>query len=113
MGLGLGLTVGQVGRQVWHHVAADQLPPEVIILTLAVLTLVQIVVLLEGAARCGQTDTQISPGKQLLCPQKPSWDGCCRTLHNIEVHPAIPPHSHSCKHRSKAAPCLSPSSAMQ
>lgn len=72
--------MGQVSRQVWHHVAADQLPPEVVILTLAVLTLVQVVVLLEGAARCRQTerqtDTHISPGKQLLRPQKPSWDRC-------------------------------------
>lgn len=40
----------QVSRQVRHHVAADELPPEVIVLTLAVLALVQVAVLLEGAA---------------------------------------------------------------
>ena len=75
--------MGQVSRQVWHHVAADQLPPEVVILTLAVLTLVQVVVLLEGAARCRQTETdrqthqpwkaaapspEAQLGQMLMCP---------------------------------------------
>lgn len=40
----------QISHQVRHHVAADELPPEVIVLTLAVLTLVWVAVLLEGAA---------------------------------------------------------------
>lgn len=48
-----GLTVRQVRCQVRHQVTADELPVKVIVLTLAVLTLVGVTVLLEGAASCG------------------------------------------------------------
>lgn len=54
-----GLTVGQVRRQVRHQVTADELPVEVIVLALAVLALVRVAVLLEGAASCG--DRPVSP----------------------------------------------------
>lgn len=72
MPAGPGLTVGQVGRQVRHHVAADQLPPEVIVLALAVLTLGQVVVFLEGAARCGQTDVSVPPQTSCSLPKSPA-----------------------------------------
>lgn len=50
--------MGQVSRQMWHHVAADELPPEVIVLPLAVLALVQVSVLLKGAASCRERHHQ-------------------------------------------------------
>lgn len=72
MPAGPGLTVGQVGRQVRHHVAADQLPAEVIVLALAVLTLGQVVVFLKGAARCGQTDVSVPPQTSCSLPKSPA-----------------------------------------
>lgn len=53
------LTVRQVRCQVRHQVTADELPVEVIVLALAVLALVGVTLLLEGAASCG--DRPISP----------------------------------------------------
>lgn len=75
----------QVSRQVRHHIAADQLPPEVIVLALAVLALVRVAVLLEGAAGCGESDPS-APAEQLVPPQNPA-----RMVHS--------PHTHTPKHR--------------
>lgn len=55
----LALTVRQVRHQVRHQVTAQELPVEIIVLTLAVLALVGLTVLLEGAASCG--DRPVSP----------------------------------------------------
>lgn len=70
----------QVGRQVWHHVAADELPPEVIVLTLVVLALVRVAVLLEGAASCGERDPSVlteTPQSDCSLPKSPASMVCC------------------------------------
>lgn len=81
----------QVGRQVRHHVAADELPPEVIVLALAVLALVRVSVLLEGAAGCGQ--------RGLSAPQKPCWDDVLPP--KTQGDPRHPP---TCTHKQEYGP---------
>lgn len=87
---GPGLTVRQVSRQVWHHIAADQLPPKVIVLTLAVLALVRVAVLLEGAAGCGESNPS-APAEQLVPPQNPAGWGTPPPKHRGT--PSIPPRA--------------------
>lgn len=108
---GPGLTVRQVSHQVWHHVAADELPAEVIVLALAVLTLVRVPVLLEGAAGCGQRDPSapVETPNQPIPPQKPCRDGV--------RHQASPPWTpvsedmvSSAANRPFLLPCSSPTS---
>lgn len=97
---GPGLTVRQVGRQVRHHVAADELPPEVIVLTLAVLALARVTVLLKGAAGCGQRDPSDpkSPAGMMGCPQTrggPRHPPTCTTSKGTALSAANPHLSRS------------------
>lgn len=69
----------QVSRQMRHHIAADKLPSEVIILTLAVLALVWVAVLLEGAASCGErdlSDPTETPQSSWFHPKSPARMMC-------------------------------------
>lgn len=105
MPAGPGLTVGQVGHQVRHHVAADQLPAEVIVLALAVLTLGQVVVFLKGAARCGQTDVSVPPQTSCSLPKSPAGMDAAASHKEGEWCGHLSLCSHSCQRGSRAAPC--------
>lgn len=83
----------QVGRQVRHHVAADELPPEVIVLALAVLALARVTVLLKGAAGCGQRDPSDpkSPAGMMGCPQTRGDPRHPLHVSQARVRPCLPP----------------------